>query len=140
MNTESRQNKSLWTRIALVVAAVVFTTATGFGGFKYWEYLCWRDEMIAWDFGTIERLCGGDTEEERLLDIKFLKEWEYKALKKTRDGKQVWIHWRLSSRHCGNWILADRSQEALIRPIEVRFPNGPHRRHGFDCVGNPVFR
>jgi hypothetical protein len=140
MNCKPSLSISLWARIVLAVVVISSTAALGFGGYKRWEYLCWRDKVIAWDFGTIERLCGGETEEERLLDIEFLKEWEYKALKKTRDGKQVWIHWKLSKRHCGNWMLVDWSQMALIGPIEVRFPNGPPRRHGFDCLGQPVYR
>lgn len=99
-----------------------------------------RSAMIRWDFGTIERLCGGETEEDRLLEILWIRDWEYKALKKTEGGQQVWMHWKLTKRHCGNWMLVDQNQRNLIRPLELRFPNGVPPRHGFDCAGNPTYR
>lgn len=94
--------------------------------------------MIEWDRGSIERLCGGCTDEERLLDIRFVKRWEYKALKRTSDGRHVWIYWRLSKRHCGNWELVDRSQRTLIRPFQERFPQGAPTRDAVNCLGIPV--
>lgn len=102
------------------------------------DYVRTRNRMIEWDFDTIERLCGGETDEERLLDIRFVRPWEYRALKKTSDGKQVWIHWRLSKRHCGNWGLVDPNQAALIRPFRERFPNGVPARGAVDCLGGPI--
>ena len=84
------------------------------------------------------RLCGGDTENDRLLDVWFVKKWEYKALKKTSDGEHVWLHWKLSKRHCGNWMLVDKPQGVVIRPFELRFPNGAPHRQGFSCVGIPL--
>lgn len=107
-------------------------------GYGAWEYVRWHNRMIEWDCGTIERLCGGDTEEERLLEIRFIRQWVYKALKKTRDGKLVWIHWRLSKRHCGNWTLVDPAQVALIRPFQQRFPSGAPKRGAVDCLGVPI--
>jgi hypothetical protein len=94
--------------------------------------------MLEWDFGTIDRLCGGDTEEDRLLDIRFVKQWEYKALKRTPDGKEVWLHWKLTKRHCGNWMRVDRSPHVVIRPFAVRFPNGAPIRGAVSCVGTTI--
>jgi hypothetical protein len=111
--------------------AVALFASLGYAG---WEYATWRSAMIEWDRGTIERLCGGDNE-ERLLEIRFVREWEYQALKRTADGQQVWLHWKLSKRHCGNWTLADPSQYALIRPFAVRFPQGAPPRNAVDCLG-----
>jgi hypothetical protein len=91
--------------------------------------------MIEWDYGTIERMCGGDTDEDRLLEIRFIREWEYKALKRTSDGDEVWMHWKLSKRHCGNWSLIDSDQYVLIRPFEVRFPEGAPDRNAVNCLG-----
>jgi hypothetical protein len=142
MKLTALQQTLSWIRAILLGGTfVAVTAALSLLGFEAWKYVTWRNEMIAWDFGTIDRLCGGDTDEERLLEIRFIREWEYKALKKTKGGEPVWLHWKLSKRpYCGNWMLVDRSQSDLIRPIEVRFPNGPPRRLGMDCVGSPVWR
>jgi hypothetical protein len=118
-----------------VVLAVACVSSLGYAG---WKFISWENKMIRWDYATIERLCGGDTPEDRLLDIRFVKQWEYEALKQTSDGKRVWIRWKLSKRHCGNWMLVDPSQSALIRPFKVRFPNGAPPRGGVDCLGGPV--
>ncbi len=118
-----------------MVFAVAFVSLLGFG---MWEYFTWRNKMIEWDFGTIELLCGGDTEDDRLLDIRFVKKWEYKALKKTTDGKPVWLRWKLTKRHCGNWMLIEKPLGVVIRPYELRFPNGAPHRQGVSCLGTPT--
>jgi hypothetical protein len=118
--------------IVLGVAFVLFL------GFEVWEYTSWRNRMIEWDIGTIERMCGGDTEADRLLEVRFIKKWEYNALKKTSAGKQVWLHWKLSKRRCGNWGLVDKPQEVAIRPFELRFPNGAPYRQRCSCLGFEV--
>ncbi len=102
------------------------------------QYTVWRNTMIEWDYGTINRLCGGDTEQDRLLEIRFVKRWEYMALKRTPDGKEVWLHWKLSKRHCGNWMLLNQPDGFVNRPIEVRFPNGVPKRNAVSCLGIPV--
>lgn len=94
--------------------------------------------MIEWDYGTINRLCGGDTVQDRLLEIRFVKRWEYMALKRTPDGKKVWLHWKLSKRHCGNWMLLNQPDGFVNRPIEVRFPNGVPKRDAASCLGIPI--
>jgi hypothetical protein len=125
-------------RIVIGVAMLLaFTIAASFC-YAAWEYTTWRDRHIEWDYGTIDRLCGGDTEEDRLLDIQLVKQWEYRALKRTPDGKEVWIHWNLSKRECGNWMLVDPSQRSLIRPFTMRFPNGAPHREAVSCVGIPI--
>lgn len=138
MNCKLLNRRSRWIQfafgVALVLAAALFASL----GNAAWEYTTWRNKMIEWDYGTVDRLCGGDTEEDRLLEIRFVRQWEYKALKSTRDGKEVWFHWKLSKRHCGNWMLVDPSQQAQIRPFEVRFPNGSPRRDAVSCLGIPI--
>ena len=106
MNSKNGPRRHKWFRIARGMATVLAVAFVSLLGYAMWEYISWRNRMIEWDFGTIDILCGGDTEDDRLLDIRFIKKWEYKALKKTSDGKHVWIHWKLSKRHCGNWMLA----------------------------------
>ena len=127
-----------WFRILRGMAAVLAVAVVSLLGIETWEYVRWRNKMIEWDFGTIDRLCGGDTENDRLLDVWFVKKWEYKALKKTSDGEHVWLHWKLSKRQCGNWMLIEKPQGYVIPPIELRFPNGvPHRR-AVSCLGIPL--
>ena len=138
MNARNGPHRRKWFRIARGTATVLAVAFISLLGYWMWDYISWRNKMIEWDFGTIDRLCGGDTDDDQLLDIKFVREWEYKALKKTGDGKHVWIHWKLSKRHCGNWTLVDRTQWALIRPFELRFPNGAPHGQGFSCVGIPL--
>ena len=123
------------------LTVVLLTSAiTSIAALAAADYLNDRDTFIQWDCGTIERIYGGETEEDRLLEIKFIKKWEYKALKKSQDGEPVWLHLKLTQRHCGNWMLADPDQASLIRPVELRFPNGVPPRHGFDCFGNATYR
>ena len=138
MKSETGPRRHKWFRIARGMAAVLAVAFVLLLGFAMWEYISWRNKWIEWDFGTIDRMCGGDTEDDRLLEIRFIKQWEYKALKKTSDGKHVWIHWKLSKRHCGNWMLVDKTEWALIRPFELRFPNGASHRQGFSCLGIPL--
>ena len=138
MNGNNPRRRGFWSRLAIGVATLAAVGLAVPVGYVAWEYLAWRNKMIEWDQGTIDRLCGGDSEEERLLEIRFVRQWEYKALKRTPDGEQVWIHWKLSKRHCGNWMLVDRSQAALIRPFAVRFPNGAPERRAFSCLGIPI--
>jgi hypothetical protein len=135
--TNLKRISSKWRRWGCVLAVLVAIACASQLGYAAWDRARWQ-EAIEWDFGTIENLCGGDTEKERLLEIRFIKKWEYKALKRTGDGKQVWIHWRLSKRHCGNWSLVDRAQAALIRPLDERFPNGVPDRGAVDCFGLPI--
>jgi hypothetical protein len=83
-------------------------------------------------------MCGGDTEEDRLTEIRFLRQWEYLAIRRAPDGTEMWWHWKLSKRHCGNWYQIAASENAFARPFRERFPNGAPRRQGFDCLGFPV--
>jgi hypothetical protein len=100
------------------------------------HYLNWRAEMIEWDTESIQEMFGGPAEEDHILQVKFVKEWEYKALKKTQDGRGVWLHLSLSKRYCGNWMFVDQSQRNLIRPIHLRYPDGlPQRLGGVPCSG-----
>ncbi len=123
-----------WFWAAAIVSLVVGLPL----GYAAWDFLSWRNRKIEWDRGTIERLCGGDTADDRLVDIQFIKEWEYKAFKKSTAGQPVWFHWRLSKRPCGNWYLVDRSEGATIRPFDERFPHGVPKRAAFNCLGQPV--
>lgn len=132
--TTLRSWRILLRRVGCVAVVAVAASLS----YAAWEYNAWRNQYIEWDRETIHRLCGGETAEDRLLDIQFVKEWEYKALKPTADGKNVWIHWRLTKRHCGNWMLVDPSQRSLIRPVELRFPNGLPPRQGYSCLGLPT--
>lgn len=132
------RRRRFWSRFAAGVTIVLAVTLMASLGYAAWEYTTWRNKMIEWDYGTIDRLCGGDTEEDRLLEIRFVKQWEYKALKRTPDGKEVWLHWKLSKRHCGNWMLVDPPQHAVIRPFERRFPDGAPHRQAVYCLGNPI--
>ena len=137
--TAGSRRASRWQRWLRVLAAVLTIAFAVPPGYAAWNYVRWQNEMIAWDHGTIERLCGGDTEEDRLLDIQFVKQWEYKALKKTSDGKEVWLHWKLSKRHCGNWMLIGPPEAGtLIRPFNERFPNGAPNRQTVNCIGQPI--
>ena len=138
MSAKRLQRRRLWLHFACGVVFAWAGTWVASLGCAAWEYMTWRDKMIEWDYGTIERLCGGDTEEDRLLEIRFVRPWEYKALKRTEDGTKVWLHWKLSKRHCGNWMLVDPSQRALIRPFEARFPNGAPLRGAVSCLGTPI--
>ena len=135
MNTNHPQHRRLWWRITVGIANVFAVTLIASLGYAAWEYTTWRNEMIEWDYGTIDRLCGGDTEADRLLEIRFIKQWEYKALKQTSNGKEVWIHWKLSKRRCGNWMLVDKPKGFVIQPMELRFPKGVPHRQGFSCLG-----
>ena len=135
MNAQQTQRRRLWWRIAGRVAIVLAVTCAASLGYAAWEYTAWRNKMIEWDYGTINRLCGGDTEEDRLLKIRFVKQWEYNALKRTPDGKEVWLHWKLTKRHCGNWMLVDKPKGFAIRPFEIRFPNGAPPRGAVSCLG-----
>lgn len=132
------QRRRVWLRFLSGVAITLGISLVSSLGYAAWEYSSWRNQMIEWDYGTIDRLCGGDTVEDRLLEIRFVRQWEYKALKRTEDGTQVWLHWKLSKRHCGNWRLVDPSQHALIRPFEARFPNGAPHRDSVSCLGFPI--
>jgi hypothetical protein len=138
MNTQHAHRRSLWSRFAVGIAIVFGVTFVASLGYAAWEYTTWRNKYIEWDYGTIDRLCGGDTEEDRLLEIRFVKRWEYKALKRTPDGKEVWLHWKVTKRHCGNWMLIGGSKGAVIRPFKVRFPNGAPQRNAVSCVGEPI--
>jgi hypothetical protein len=138
MNPQHSQRSRLWSRLARGVAFVLAVTLVASLGYATWEYTTWRNKMIEWDYGTIERLCGGDTGEDRLLEIRFVKQWEYKALKRTPDGDKVWLHWKLSKRHCGNWMLVDKPKGFVIRPFEIRFPNGAPHRQAVSCLGIPI--
>ena len=130
--------KNFWRRVVFWIGTASAAAVFLWLGITAWQYVTWRNKMIEWDFGTIERLCGGDTEEERLLEIRFIKEWEYKALKRTRDGKTAWIHWQLSKRDCGNWTVTKKPEGLVIRRFDVRFPNGAPPRDSFSCLGDPV--
>ena len=132
------QRRRRWVRVAGGVAIGLVVTLVATLGYAARQYTIWRNKVIEWDFGTIDRLCGGDTEEDRLLQIKFVKQWEYKALKRTPDGKEVWLHWKPSKRECGNWGLVDPTQRALIRPFKLRFPNGAPYREAVSCLGIPI--
>jgi hypothetical protein len=134
-DSTSRYPRSCVARRFVLVLAVISCSGLAYSALEYTQ---WRNRMIQWDFGAIDRLCGGDTEEERLIDIQFIRQWEYKALKKTEDGTEVWMHWKLSKRHCGNWMLADPMQRSFIRPFKLRFPNGAPHREAFSCVGAPI--
>ena len=136
MNSKTTPHTHKWSRILRGTATLLIVAIASSLGWASWEYMSWRDEVIEWDFGTIDRLCGGDTDADRLLAIRFVKKWEYKALKQTDDGRQVWLHWKLSKRHCGNWMRVDKTG-VQIRPFEVRFPNGAPRRQGVSCIGIP---
>jgi hypothetical protein len=116
-----------------VITAVIIALATG----VVWiRYLRWQAEMIRWDTESIQEMYGGSAEEDRILQVNFLKEWEYKALKQTKDGKGVWLHIKLSKRYCGNLMLVDPTQRNLIRPFHLRHPEGlPRRTGGFSCFG-----
>ena len=138
MNARHSPCKLLWLRFAVCVAIVLAVTLVASLGYAAWEYTTWRNKMIEWDYGTIDRLCGGDTEQDRLLEIRFVNQWEYKALKRTPDGKGVWLHWKLSKRHCGNWMLVNKPDGFVIRPFEVRFPNGASPRDAVSCLGIPI--
>lgn len=117
MNSQPSQPRRFWWRIAFRVAIVLAVALIASFGYAGWEYSAWRNKMIEWDYGTIDRLCGGDTEEHRLLDIRFVKQWEYETLKRTPDGKEVWLHWKLSKRRCGNWVLTVSQIVARVRSI-----------------------
>src|SRR5262245_25187438 len=106
-------NRGFWRRLCRYMLIVLTSAVASLAAYAAVDYISWRQTVIQWDFDTIERLCGGDTEEERLLDVRFVREWEYEALKKTPDGDPVWIHWKLSRRHCGNWMLVDQNQRSL---------------------------
>ena len=135
MNSQPSQPRRFWWRIAFRVAIVLAVALIASFGYAGWEYSAWRNKMIEWDYGTIDRLCGGDTEEHRLLDIRFVKQWEYETLKRTPDGKEVWLHWKLSKRRCGNWVLINRPKGFVIPPFETRFPNGAPQRDAVSCLG-----
>lgn len=138
MNAKHSPRRRFWWRFASVVEIVLAVTVLAPLSYAAWEYTTWRSKTIEWDIGTIDRMCGGDTEEDRLLKIRFIKPWEYKALKRLPDGKEVWLHWQLSKRYCGNWMLVDRPEGFEIRPFEVRFPNGAPPRNAVSCVGTPI--
>lgn len=138
MNAEHSPRRPAWLRFAVYVAMVLAATLVASLGYPAWEYTAWRNKMIEWDYGTIDRLCGGDTEQERLLEIRFVKPWEYKALKRTPDGTHVWLHWKLSKRHCGNWMLIDAPDGFVLQPFEVRFPKGAPPRGAVSCLGISV--
>jgi hypothetical protein len=137
MSVTHPQRRHPYRRLAYGAAGVLVVALSASLGYAGWEYATWRNGMIEWDRGTIERLCGGEND-ERLLEIRFVREWEYLALKRMPDGQQVWLHWKLSKRHCGNWTLADPSQYASIRPFSVRFPQGAPPRNAVDCLGEPI--
>jgi hypothetical protein len=92
--------------------------------------------MIEWDAVSIQEMFGGTADEDRISQIKFIREWEYEAFKQTADGKGVWLRVALSKRYCGNWMLVDQTQRDLIRPVHLRYPHGlPHRPGGVSCAG-----
>src|SRR5262245_21776927 len=96
-----------WIRLVLYVLTTGFAVA----GIVLWlSYLRWRTEMIAWDAESIQSAFGGTAAEDRITQVKFVKEWEYLALKPTAGGNNVWLHVTLSKRHCGNLMLTDPMQ------------------------------
>jgi hypothetical protein len=119
--------------VVFTLAAVTLLVSVG------WNHLQWRSRWIEWDKVSIQRNFGGEAHEDRIQQIEFLKEWEYRALKRTGDGKDVWLHLALSKRHCGNWGLVNPDQRDLVRPLEVRYPDGLPRREGAaNCFGAPL--
>lgn len=138
MNAEHSPRRLPWLCFAVCVAIVLAVTLVASLGYAAWEYTAWRNEVIEWDYGSIDRLCGGDREQDRLLEIRFVKQWEYKALKRAPDGKEVWLRWKLSKRHCGNWMLVNKPDGLVIRPFTVRFPNGVPPRDAVSCLGVPI--
>jgi len=125
-----------YVRLAIVVVSLAVVSAVAFGTERY---LTWRARMIEWDAVSIQEMFGGTAEEDRISNIKFIREWEYEAFKQTADGKGVWLRVALSKRHCGNWILVDRTQRDLIRPSHLRYPRGlPRRAGGVWCDGIPM--
>ncbi len=139
VTTETRSSwhfRNCVPRTVGIVAIVAAISITAVGGVRYVQ---WRAEMIEWDFGSIHEAFGGSPDEDRLLEIVFLREWEYLALKPTSDGSGVWLHVKLSKRHCGNLMLVDPQQRDLIRPFELRYPEGlVHRRGAVSCIGEPI--
>ena len=132
----TRPRRSRWLRLTASAACLIVCGLLAFGGLKY---LRWRNQLIEWDYESIDRFFGGEAEEDRFQKIEVIKEWEYRALKRTRGGKDVWLHVKLSKRHCGNWMLVDPNQRDLLRPLELRWPNGlPHRPGAVSCLGIPL--
>jgi hypothetical protein len=123
-------------RNTAIVLVILLVSLLLFSGLKY---LQWRNRMIEWDYGSIHRTFGGQADEDRIRKIEFIKEWEYKALKRTRDGQDVWLHVLLTKRHCGNWMFVDATQRNLVRPLELRYPDGlPSRAGAVSCLGIPL--
>src|SRR5262245_9866294 len=135
-DTTHRFSMARWIRLVLYVLAVGITAA---GVILWLSYLRWRTEMITWDTESIQIAFGGTAAVDRITQVKFVKEWEYLALKPTAGGKNVWLHVTLSKRHCGNLMLTDPTQRDFIRPFEARYPDGPpHRPGAVNCAGFPV--
>jgi hypothetical protein len=139
MTTETPARRRLWSRIARYTAIALAMALASLLAFGSWKYLRWQNQFIEWDRGSIHRVFGGEAEEDRIRKIEFVRRWEYKALKRTSDGKNVWLHVKLSKRHCGNWMLVDQNQSDLVRPLEARYPNGlPPRAGAVDCLEIPL--
>ena len=68
------QTESPPRRLYRIVSAVVLVLLLGAGasaGLAAWKYHSWRSRMIAWDCVIVDRLCGGETEADRLLEQEF---------------------------------------------------------------------
>lgn len=107
-----------------------------------------QQKFIDRDFLAIQLSFGGSTELDRIREIRFIREWEYLALKPTADGRGVWLRIKIGRRpdktHCCNmWLVDPGGARApvppnLIRPIEDRFPGGVppiYREAGFRVDG-----
>jgi hypothetical protein len=72
-----------WCRVACISTIALTVALAAWGVSEAWEYARWQGRLIQWDHGTIHRRFGGPAEEDRIYEIEFIREWEYRALKRT---------------------------------------------------------